>query len=73
MGDTLGQLEAEVLINTLADALAKAKAKTRRDSLRDVEVKALLNTLAKTHTVDGQDTLLHTRQCRCRRTSQYLG
>ena len=44
--DTMKDVETEVRVNTQADTLALAEAKTLRNTLGNVEAEAQVNTLA---------------------------
>lgn len=66
-------MEAEVLVNTLADTFAEAEAKTLVDILVDMAPKAVLDTLAASLLEAKAVTLPHWRGWRGRRTCQHLG
>ena len=57
VGDTLGDVEAEALVVTLADTLAKLEAKTLGDIKAETLVQALADTLPKK---GARDTWRHT-------------
>lgn len=55
VGDTLGELKCDALVNKLAITLTEDEAKKLRDTLRDFQFKSLVYTLAATHVeVEGE-------------------
>ena len=48
LGVTLGDVDTEMLVDTLAETLAEMEAETLGDTLGNVETEALVDTLADT-------------------------